>query len=83
MTRRRVITAAVAAAPLLPAALATGPAAVAQSHSTKPITAIVPGPAGSSTDMVPNDADQKGHLEVIKKSTAYEKEAIERIGFAI
>ncbi len=32
--------------------------------------------------MVPNYADQKGYLEIIKQSTAYEKEALEKIGLA-
>lgn len=32
--------------------------------------------------MVPNYADQKGYLEIIKQTTAYEKEALARIGLA-
>lgn len=32
--------------------------------------------------MVPNYADQKGYLEIIRQTTAYEKEALERIGLA-
>ena len=32
--------------------------------------------------MVPNYADQKGYLEIIKQTTAYEKEALEKIGLA-
>jgi tripartite-type tricarboxylate transporter receptor subunit TctC len=32
--------------------------------------------------MVPNYADQKGYLEIIKQTTAYEKQALERIGLA-
>lgn len=51
MTRRRVIVTAVAAALLLPAALAASPSAVAQTYPTKPITVIVPWPAGGSTDV--------------------------------
>jgi tripartite-type tricarboxylate transporter receptor subunit TctC len=32
--------------------------------------------------MVPNYADQKGYLEIIKSTTAYEKEALQKIGLA-
>jgi tripartite-type tricarboxylate transporter receptor subunit TctC len=32
--------------------------------------------------MVPNYADQKSYLEIIKATTAYEKQALERIGLA-
>ena len=32
--------------------------------------------------MVPNYADQQGYLEIIKQTTAYEKEALARIGLA-
>jgi tripartite-type tricarboxylate transporter receptor subunit TctC len=32
--------------------------------------------------MVANYADQKGYLEIIKQTTAYEKDALERIGLA-
>lgn len=32
--------------------------------------------------MVPNYADQKGYLEIIKSTTAYEKQALEQIGLA-
>ncbi len=32
--------------------------------------------------MVPNYADQKGYLEIIKQTTAYEQQALERIGLA-
>ena len=32
--------------------------------------------------MAPNDADQQGYLEIIKQTTAYEKQVLERIGLA-
>ena len=51
MTRRRVMAAAIAAVLLLLVALAASPSAVAQSYPMKPITLIVPWPAGGSTDI--------------------------------
>lgn len=50
MTRRRAII-AIALAGFLPALVANSPTVQAQSYPTKPITLIVPWPAGGSTDI--------------------------------